>query len=132
MKHSVKTAGLMLAVAAAFLASQLRLALAQELGSRPITMIVGVAAGGATDVTARMVAQKMSQSVSVIVENKPGAFFEPAYRDSDKRRARRPYHFHDFSQHDRYPARQEELSLRYPQARAHYGSFGGPLHPHCP
>ena len=56
---------------------------AQDFGSQPIRMIVGVAAGGATDVTARMIAQKLSQSLgtSVIVENRPGAFFEAAYRE---------------------------------------------------
>jgi tripartite-type tricarboxylate transporter receptor subunit TctC len=50
---------------------------------KPIRMIVGVAAGGATDVTARIIAQKMTQSLgtTVIVENKTGAFFEPAYRE---------------------------------------------------
>jgi tripartite-type tricarboxylate transporter receptor subunit TctC len=56
---------------------------AQDFSSAPIRMIVGVAAGGATDITARIVAQKLSQSLHtpVIVENKPGAFFEPAYRE---------------------------------------------------
>lgn len=56
---------------------------AQELGSQPIRMIVGLAAGGATDVTARIIAQKMSQSLgtTVVVENRPGAFFEAAYRE---------------------------------------------------
>lgn len=56
---------------------------AQNFSDRPIKMIVGVAAGGATDVTARVIAQKLSESLktSVIVENKPGGFFEPAYRE---------------------------------------------------
>ena len=56
---------------------------AQNFGDRPIKMIVGVAAGGATDVTARVIAQKLSESLKtpVIVENKPGGFFEPAYRE---------------------------------------------------
>jgi len=56
---------------------------AQDIGSQPIRMIVGVAAGGATDVTARIVAQKMAVSlgVPVLVENRPGAFFEAAYRE---------------------------------------------------
>jgi tripartite-type tricarboxylate transporter receptor subunit TctC len=68
------------AVAAVVLASAG--AHAQNLSDRPIRMIVGVAAGGATDVTARMIAQKLSQSLKtpVVVENRPGAFFEPAYR----------------------------------------------------
>jgi tripartite-type tricarboxylate transporter receptor subunit TctC len=56
---------------------------AQDFSDRPIRMIVGVAAGGATDVTARIIAQELSQSLKtpVIVENKPGAFFIPAYRE---------------------------------------------------
>jgi tripartite-type tricarboxylate transporter receptor subunit TctC len=56
---------------------------AQNFSDRPIRMIVAVAAGGATDVTARIIANKLSESLKtpVIVENKPGGFFEPAYRD---------------------------------------------------
>jgi tripartite-type tricarboxylate transporter receptor subunit TctC len=59
---------------------------AQNFSGQPIRMIVGVAAGGATDVTARIIAQKLSQSLgtSVIVENRPGAFFETAYREVTK------------------------------------------------
>ncbi|MFY9759380.1 MAG: tripartite tricarboxylate transporter substrate-binding protein, partial [Xanthobacteraceae bacterium] len=52
-------------------------ALAQSSGfpDRPIKMIVGFAAGGSTDVAARIVAQKMSEVLgqSVLVENRPGA-----------------------------------------------------------
>ena len=42
---------------------------------RPIKIIVGFAAGGGTDVAARIVAQKMSEAIgqSVVVENRPGA-----------------------------------------------------------
>jgi tripartite-type tricarboxylate transporter receptor subunit TctC len=74
-------------VAAAALATTLIFhgapAAAQTFSDRPIRMIVGVAAGGATDVTARVIAQKLSESLKtpVIVENKPGGFFEPAYRE---------------------------------------------------
>ncbi|HWE78945.1 MAG TPA: tripartite tricarboxylate transporter substrate binding protein [Pseudolabrys sp.] len=75
-------------VAAAALAATLIIshgapARAQNFSDRPIKMIVGVAAGGATDVTARVIAQKLSESLKtpVIVENKPGGFFEPAYRE---------------------------------------------------
>ena len=50
---------------------------AQSTGfpDRPIKMIVGFAAGGSTDVAARIVAQKMSEVLgqSVLVENRPGA-----------------------------------------------------------
>jgi len=55
----------------------------QSFSDRPIRMIVAVVPGGATDVTARIIANKLSDSLktSVIVENKPGGFFEPAYRE---------------------------------------------------
>jgi tripartite-type tricarboxylate transporter receptor subunit TctC len=42
---------------------------------RPVKMLVGFAAGGGTDVIARIVAQKMSEGLgqTVLVENRPGA-----------------------------------------------------------
>lgn len=48
---------------------------AQGYPSKPIRMIVGFVAGGATDVSARLVAQKMSQRLgqNVIVDNRGGA-----------------------------------------------------------
>jgi tripartite-type tricarboxylate transporter receptor subunit TctC len=59
-------------------------AAAQELQpGKPIRLIVGLSPGGGTDVTARLVAQKMSQSMgmTVLVENKAGGNFIPAARE---------------------------------------------------
>jgi tripartite-type tricarboxylate transporter receptor subunit TctC len=48
---------------------------AQAYPTRPITLVVGYAAGGPTDVIARIIAQDMAASLgqSVVVLNKPGA-----------------------------------------------------------
>jgi tripartite-type tricarboxylate transporter receptor subunit TctC len=48
---------------------------AQTFPSKPMRIMVGAGAGGGTDILARMVAEKMSESLkqSVVVENKPGA-----------------------------------------------------------
>lgn len=51
------------------------LAAEADYPNRPIRLILGFSAGGGTDVIARALAQKMSESlgVSVVVDNKPGA-----------------------------------------------------------
>jgi len=56
-------------------ASLLTTAQADAYPERPIRVVVPYVAGGAADITARVIAQKMSESldVSVVVENKPGA-----------------------------------------------------------
>ncbi len=56
---------------------------AQDLSGHPIRMLVGLAAGGATDVMARVVAQKMSEGLhtTVLVENKAGGNFILALRE---------------------------------------------------
>lgn len=48
---------------------------AQPLSSRPIRLVVPFGPGGVADLTARSVAQKMSESMgqSIVVDNKPGA-----------------------------------------------------------
>lgn len=50
-------------------------ALGQSYPVRPINLIVGYAAGGATDITARVVGQKLSEILGqpVIIRNQPGA-----------------------------------------------------------
>src|SRR5262245_1554654 len=56
---------------------------AQQLADRPIRILVAIAAGGATDLTARFVAQKLSASLhaNVYVENKPGGSYIPALKE---------------------------------------------------
>ena len=60
-----------------------RIAAAQDFSGKQIRIIVGLAPGGGTDVTARLIAQRLSASLAtnVYVENKPGGAFEPAYRE---------------------------------------------------
>ena len=52
---------------------------AQVFPSKPLKLVVPYAAGGVGDVTARLVAQKMSDDLAqpVVIENKPGAGLTP-------------------------------------------------------
>src|SRR5262245_18894355 len=70
-------------VVVTLVAATLRQAEAQDLSGAPIKLIVGVAAGDAADVTARHVAQKMSEGLrtAVDVANPPGKSFIPALRE---------------------------------------------------
>jgi tripartite-type tricarboxylate transporter receptor subunit TctC len=56
---------------------------AQDLSAKPIKLIVGRAAGSGTDVTVRLLAQKMRESLrtTIDVENRPGENFIPALRE---------------------------------------------------
>jgi tripartite-type tricarboxylate transporter receptor subunit TctC len=64
-----------LAAGAAALPVVSRMARAQTYPRRPVRIIVGFAAGGATDITARLIGQWLSErlSQSFIIENRPGA-----------------------------------------------------------
>src|ERR1700744_4918893 len=57
------------------LAARIPGALAQQLPSRPITIIVPYAAGGPTDTLARILGQRMSVTLgqNIVIENVPGA-----------------------------------------------------------
>jgi tripartite-type tricarboxylate transporter receptor subunit TctC len=63
-------AGVVSALSAAILP-----AAAQSYPNKPIHVIVGFAAGGGTDIAARMIGQKLSDALGqpVIIENRPGA-----------------------------------------------------------
>jgi tripartite-type tricarboxylate transporter receptor subunit TctC len=58
-------------------------ATAQDFSGKPIRIIVGLVAGGATDVMARLIAEKLRAALNtpVYVDNRPGALFIPAFRE---------------------------------------------------
>jgi tripartite-type tricarboxylate transporter receptor subunit TctC len=71
--RAIRGFAIVAAMCAAGLASTV--ALAQQYPSKPIRIVVGFAAGGPTDVIARVIAQDMTASMgqSVVVENRTGA-----------------------------------------------------------
>ena len=72
--HPARRRFLQLAAAAATV-SLARFAAAQSYPSRPIRLVVGFAAGGPTDITARLIGQWLSERLGqqCIIENRPGA-----------------------------------------------------------
>jgi len=66
---------LQLAAGAAALPAVSRIASAQTYPSRPVRILVGFAPGGATDIVARLMAQRLSERLGqqFIIENRPGA-----------------------------------------------------------
>ena len=66
---------LRLGVGVAALPVASRLALAQAYPTRPVRIMVGFAAGGGTDIVARLMGQRLSERLgrSFIVENRAGA-----------------------------------------------------------
>jgi tripartite-type tricarboxylate transporter receptor subunit TctC len=75
MKFPHRRQFLHLAAGAAALPAVSRIARAQTYPSRPITMIVPLAAGSSLDVVARLVAERMGTALGqpIIIENVPGA-----------------------------------------------------------
>ncbi len=70
-------------VAIGLAAAAMPQALAQDFPSRTIRMVVGFAPGGTTDFVARLVGEKMGDSLGqrFLVENKPGAAGAIATKD---------------------------------------------------
>jgi tripartite-type tricarboxylate transporter receptor subunit TctC len=66
---------LRLAAGAAVLPAVSRIACAQAYPSRPVHLVVGVAAGGAVDIFARLMGQWLSERLgqAFVIENRPGA-----------------------------------------------------------
>ena len=74
MQHSRRKL-LQLTVGAAALPVMSRIARAQAYPTQPVRIIVGFAAGGGTDITARLIGQRLNQRLDkpFIIENRPGA-----------------------------------------------------------
>ena len=64
-----------LAAGAAALPAVSQIARAETYPTRPIALVVPIAAGGAVDTAARIVAEKLQEKLqqSIVVENRPGA-----------------------------------------------------------
>jgi tripartite-type tricarboxylate transporter receptor subunit TctC len=74
---------LLFALGACFMATAAPPSIAQDFSGKPIRIIVGLVAGGATDVMARLIAEKLGTALNTpaYVDNRPGGLFIPAFRE---------------------------------------------------
>src|SRR5215469_6970690 len=75
MTHPSRRSLLRLATAAAALPALPRRAVALDYPTRPVHLVVGFAAGGPTDVAARVIGQWLGEKLGqpFVIENRPGA-----------------------------------------------------------
>jgi tripartite-type tricarboxylate transporter receptor subunit TctC len=75
MKRPHRRQFLHLAAAAAALPTVSRIAWSQAYPTRPVHVVVGFAAGGPTDIVARLMGQWLSErsGQQFVIENRPGA-----------------------------------------------------------
>ena len=75
MRDRYRAVGALIALASGWVTSCATPAWAQNYPVRPIRMVIGLPAGGSTDVMGRIVSAKLSERLGqqVVVDNRPGA-----------------------------------------------------------
>lgn len=78
--HTIKRRDMLGLVGAATLGAALPVGAQEDYPNRPLRIVMGLPAGGAADITTRMLAQVLERSMkqSVVVENKPGGLYQLA------------------------------------------------------